>query len=103
MLANLASVAILFGAARAATEHRIYQLNADFAPFGLTIKAGDTVEFVNDDPFEHNVYSPSGANRFDIGIQESGTSTVVPFDQEGRVLVRCRIHLKMRLTIVVEP
>jgi len=103
VLVALNLVSLVAVGALAATQHRVYQLNSAFEPFGLIIKPGDSVEFVNDDPFEHNVYSPTSGNRFDIGIQEPGTSTVIRFDEPGEVVIRCRIHLKMRLSVVVEP
>lgn len=90
-------------AAFAAVEHRIEQTGRAFVPSELTVKAGDTLVFVNDDYYDHNVYSESAGNAFNIGIQEPGNTTRVMLSKPGRVDVLCRIHPKMTLAVTVEP
>jgi Carboxypeptidase regulatory-like domain len=53
------------------------------------------VEFPNRDPIFHNVFSVSGANRFDLGLYRSGTSRTRRFDAPGLVRVYCNIHPQM--------
>jgi plastocyanin len=79
----------------------IRQRDIAFEPDRIEIKVGDTLLFVNDDPFAHNVFSDSPAGPFDIGRQTIGTRTPVTFRRAGNVEVRCRIHPKMRLVVTV--
>lgn len=67
----------------------------------LRVKAGDSVNFRNDDPFFHNVYSASSAKPFDLGSYPQGQSRKVTFDKEGTVEVECAIHPDMKLKVEV--
>lgn len=78
----------------------IVQSGIAFKPPLVRIKAGGQVVFRNNDPFGHNVYSPAGT--FDIGLQPPDQETAVTFSQPGDYEIRCRIHPKMRATIIVE-
>lgn len=72
-----------------------------FQPTTVNIRPGQSVTFVNNDPFGHNVYSLTPGGEFDIGLQPPGTQSAVPFARSGTFDVRCRIHPKMRAQIVV--
>ena len=85
-----------------ADDYRITQENRKFSEKKLTIKAGDTITFVNNDKVSHNIYSKSKINAFDIGVQHAGKSKSVTFVKIGKVKVRCAIHPKMKLTVIVE-
>lgn len=78
----------------------VSQRNRAFSDRELTVGRGDEIVFVNDDYYGHNVYSDAAG--FDIGLQDPGERRSVVIDEAGRYDVRCRIHPKMRLTIVVE-
>lgn len=101
---RIAIVCLLACAAAAsvasAAEILVSQRNRAFSVREITLQRGDELWFVNDDYYGHNVYS-EGAG-FDIGLQEPGERRFVAFDEAGRFLVRCHIHPKMRLTVVVE-
>lgn len=79
----------------------IKQSAMTFEPPQVSIRPGQSVTFVNDDPFGHNVYSLSVGGEFDIGLQAAGESSIVPFPRPGTFDVRCRIHPKMRAQVVV--
>src|SRR5256885_13468033 len=66
-----------------------------FTPPVLPIMQGTTVEFPNDDPIFHNVFSLSKTKPFDLGLYKRGTNKSVTFDQPGLVKVYCNIHEKM--------
>jgi plastocyanin len=68
----------------------------------ISIKKGDTVRFVNDDDFFHNVFSLSDAKLFDLGSFPKGEHRDVVFDVAGEVEVECAIHPEMKVTIKVE-
>lgn len=94
--------AMVGGLAALAGESRIVQAGKAFEPAALTIKAGDSIVFVNEDFYDHNVYSESEGNVFNIGIQPPGQTNSVTLRGTGVVEVRCRIHPKMKLTVTVE-
>lgn len=104
--ALLAAVAALSGYSTdlvlaQAAETLVYQREITFVPERIEIKAGSPVVFVNDDRFGHNVYSETSGADFDIGRQPAGQRTPVVFRRAGTFEVRCRIHPKMRLDVVV--
>ncbi len=66
------------------------------------MKAGDGLTFVNGDLYDHNVYSDSPGNVFNLGIQAPGQTNGVTLAAPGTVEVRCRIHPKMKLVVTVE-
>ena len=49
------------------TRAELRQQNETFVPHVLAITRGSTVEFPNDDPFFHNVFSLSSAASFNLG------------------------------------
>jgi plastocyanin len=79
----------------------IHQRNENFVPRVVAVTVGSTVEFPNDDPIYHNVFSVSGGNRFDLGLYRSGASKSRKFEETGLVRVYCNIHPQMVGFIVV--
>lgn len=78
------------------------QKNKMFTVNELTISVGDSVEFLNEDDFFHNVFSLSDAKLFDLGSFPKGESRTVVFDTPGEVEVECAIHPDMLMTIHVK-
>ncbi|MGH9316703.1 MAG: carboxypeptidase regulatory-like domain-containing protein [Thermoanaerobaculia bacterium] len=66
-----------------------------FTPHVVAAPRAVAVEFPNEDPIYHNVFSVSGSNRFDLGLYRSGVSRTKEFDQPGLVQVYCNIHPQM--------
>src|SRR4051812_44863255 len=66
-----------------------------FTPRVIAVPLHATVEFPNADPIYHNVFSVSGANRFDLGLYKSGATKGKSFDEPGLVRVYCNIHPQM--------
>lgn len=81
----------------------IVQQGIAFKPGKATVRAGGQITFRNEDPFGHNVYSPSKGGIFDIGLQAPESETAVTFRETGEYVVQCRIHPKMRAVITVTP
>jgi plastocyanin len=77
------------------------QHDETFVPHVLAVVRGSTVEFPNDDPVFHNVFSLSGARTFDLGRYPKGTSKSVKFDRSGIVQVFCHIHSDMSAVVLV--
>ena len=85
-----------------AAEYTVGQKDKKFTQSSLDIKVGDTVKFLNEDPFSHNVYSLSDTKSFDLGSYPKGKFRAVTFDKAGKVEVGCAIHLDMAMDINVQ-
>ncbi len=85
-----------------AGEHVVVQKGRAFAPKTLTVQVGDTVKFVNEDPFAHNVFSLSDTKSFDLGSYPQGQGKSVVMDKPGTVDVECAVHPDMKMTIEVK-
>lgn len=70
-------------------------------PHVLAIPVGSTVEFPNDDPISHNLFSLSSANSFDLGLYRKGAGKSHKFDSPGPVNVYCNVHPNMSAVIQV--
>ncbi len=102
-LAACALAALLAAHAASAAEHVVSQKNKSFSVKKLSLKVGDTIKFVNDDSFAHNVFSLSAPKSFDLGSFGNGASRTVTFDKPGKVEVECAVHPDMRLDVEVGP
>jgi plastocyanin len=89
------------GAAAGGPGVTMAQRDTAFAPSVVAVRAGSAVAFPNGDPFFHNVFSYSSAQRFDLGRYPQGESKSVTFPQAGIVEVFCEVHEFMRGAIVV--
>lgn len=85
-----------------AAAHPVSQKGKVFAPGTLTVKAGDTVTFRNDDDVTHNAFSTSKGNEFNAKAQTPGTNADVVFKSKGKVTVKCAFHPTMSLSVTVE-
>jgi plastocyanin len=79
----------------------VLQKDKQFVPDTLKIKVGDSVNFENEDPFYHNVFSLSDTKNFDLGSFPKGQFKTVVFDKAGKVNVECAIHPDMHMVIEV--
>ena len=99
-----ASLALALGATHAAAaEHVVSQKGKAFTVKKLGVKAGDSVRFVNDDPFAHNVFSLSDTKSFDLGSWGQGIAKSVLMDKPGVVEVECAVHPDMKMVVEVRP
>ncbi len=96
-LAALLASVTLFGA-----DHIIDQKGKTFIPHEITVKVGDTLTFINSDPFSHNAYTDDEANEFDIGMQKPGTKKSVTVKAAGKFDVECAIHPNMLLEVTAK-
>lgn len=72
-----------------------------FLPRVTVIPVGGTIDFPNDDPILHNVFSVSGENRFDLDLYKRPKSGSRTFEQPGLVRVYCNIHPQMTAIVMV--
>jgi len=91
----------IFGVSAYAAEVVVEQKDKKFTKKELKLKVGDTVEFKNADPFNHNVFSLSDTKTFDLGSYPQGQSKKVTFDKPGKVEVECAIHPDMKMDVEV--
>ena len=70
-------------------------------PHVLVIPVGSTVQFPNDDPISHNLFSLSSGNNFDLGLYRRGAGKSFTFKSPGVVNVYCNVHPTMSSVIHV--
>src|SRR5262245_46914034 len=66
-----------------------------YAPHVVVVPVGSSVRFPNHDPFNHNVFSASEPNSFDLGLYGRGAARSQTFAHPGLVRVFCNIHPRM--------
>jgi plastocyanin len=71
-----------------------------FAPASITITAGSTVTWTNNDAAPHTATGDGG--EFDTGQIDQGGNASVTFDTPGTYTYHCTFHPNMTGTIVVE-
>lgn len=85
------------------TEHRVQMAinGRQFSPRVRIVTTGSTVEYPNQDPFSHNVFSTAAGASFDLGVYGSGPGKSNQFKKPGAFPVYCNIHEKMTGYVVV--
>lgn len=72
-----------------------------YAPHVVVVPLGSTVRFPNHDPFNHNVFSVSEPNSFDLGLYGRGEAKSYTFEHPGLVRVYCNVHPRMVAYVLV--
>ena len=96
----LAAVVLLSGAVRAQDATAKID-NFTFVPARLTVKAGTTVTWRNEDDIPHTV--TSAARLFRSKALDTDDSFSFTFTEPGTYEYFCSLHPRMTATIVVEP
>jgi len=84
-------------------RYRMVQKDKQFHPHVLAVPVGTAVDFPNDDPFFHNVFSLYKGKKFDLGLYEAGSTRKVVFDKPGVSFVFCNIHPDMNAYVIAVP
>jgi plastocyanin len=100
-IAIATTLGLVAGSAAFGAEVVVTQKGKAFAVKKLSIKVGDSVKFLNEDPFSHNVFSLSDAKSFDLGSYGQGAAKSITFDKPGTIEVECAVHPDMKLVIEV--
>jgi plastocyanin len=87
-------------AAETADPTKIVVKDFMFMPTPVTVKAGSTVTWANQDDEPHNVVSDTGL--FKSGGMDTNESFSYKFDKPGTYHFTCSIHPRMVGTIVVQ-
>src|SRR6267378_1050389 len=96
----LESPAVVATAATPATVE-IVITDKTYAPHVVVVPLGSTVRFPNHDPFNHNVFSVSEPNSFDLGLYGRGEVKSYMFEHPGLVRVYCNVHPRMVAYVLV--
>jgi len=81
---------------------KLIQKSKRFDPRILVVPVGSVVDFPNDDPLFHNVFSLFEGKRFDLGLYETGSTRAVAFDRPGICYTFCNIHPEMSAVVIVQ-
>jgi plastocyanin len=81
-------------------RHRMTQKDKQFHPHVLAVPVGTAVEFPNQDPWFHNVFSLYKGERFDLGLYEGGGQRTVRFERPGVSFIFCNIHPEMNAYVL---
>lgn len=89
------------GAAPSGDVVTIHMKNIEFDPKDATVKAGQTVRWVNDDDVQHDAVAKSGAD-FKSELFGKGESFDTKLDKAGKIDYVCTIHPNMTGTLTVQ-
>jgi plastocyanin len=80
--------------------HTVSIDGTSFQPTAITVKAGDTIVWVNKDPFPHTVTADAGG--FDSGAILPGKSWRYTPAKKGEFAYTCTYHPTMKATLSVK-
>jgi plastocyanin len=83
------------GPAAAPTRLDVFISDKIYVPRVLIVPVGSTVRFPNRDPLNHNVFSVSDPNAFDLGLFGRGETKQVVLRHPGLVRIFCNVHPRM--------
>ena len=98
-IAALLSLSAMAVPAHAATIQIVME-NLVFSPAEISVKAGDTIEWINKDVFAHTATARNGD--FDVTMPPKKTVTSV-VKKPGTVEYYCRFHPNMKAVLNVAP
>jgi plastocyanin len=89
-------------------EHRVMdQKGLMFVPHIMVVQQGTTIEFLNSDSVQHNVYWPgiSGDKKagHNLGTWPKGVERPYTFNKPGIVPLLCNVHPDMSAYLIVSP
>jgi len=84
-------------------EHAVMdQKNMAFIPHILPLLKGTTVDFLNSDMVQHNVYSPDAVtDNVNLGTWLKGDIRPFTFNKLGIASMRCNVHVDMLAYVLV--
>jgi plastocyanin len=83
----------------AAMKTTIALQSRQFSPRVRVITEGSTIEFPNQDPFSHNVFSKTNGG-FDTGVYGRGKMKDQTFKEPGVYPIYCNVHPRMTAFII---
>ena len=80
----------------------VTQKHRAFQPSAIEMEKNQILQILNDDgQLTHHAYVASQTFSFDSGEQQPGATVNIRFRAQGRFVVLCGIHPKMRLAVTV--
>ncbi|TMG84073.1 MAG: copper-binding protein [Betaproteobacteria bacterium] len=102
LAAVLIATSLAYGSAAIAAKpvtHTVVIEGVKYAPETLAVKRGETVVWVNDDPFPHTVTAKGAFDSHDIAAGKSWKYTA---RKAGEYVYICTLHPNMKATLKVE-
>lgn len=96
--AGMAVASVARARARLPVRHTVVMAATAYAPLTLTVRRGDSVEWINKDPFPHTV---TCAGVFDSQSIAEGARWTYRADRRDRFAYTCTFHPNMNGTLVV--
>lgn len=96
IIAGLALLAAPLGSAMAA-DHKVSIKSFKFSPAQISVAAGDTITFTNEDGAPHTGTALDGS--FDTGRLNKGESGTVTIANAGSIDFKCNFHPNMKGTV----
>ena len=85
-------------------HEKINQQNLIFDPHVLPVLVGTTVDFLNSDTVQHNVFSPDAcAEKFNLGTWPKGQMRSYTFKKDCVATLLCKVHAEMEAFVVAVP
>lgn len=94
-----AALPLLAVSAKAATNHAVTIKSFQFDPAEITIAAGDSITFTNEDGAPHTATDVNGA--FDTGRLNRGDAATLTFGGAGAFNYFCEFHPNMKGKITI--
>lgn len=88
------------GTSQTTTPGSVAIRNFAFAPSTITVHAGDTVTWTNNDSIIHRVAADDGS--FDLGDQSNSIAVKHTFTKTGTYNYHCTIHPSMKGVVIVD-
>lgn len=86
---------------RAGSAFTVTTRSKTFLPHVVAVPAGSTVNFPNEDPIAHNLFSLTPGNTFDLGLYRRGPGKPHKFEAPGVVNIYCNVHPNMSAVVHV--
>jgi plastocyanin len=81
------------------TSNTVSIENMSYNPGTVTVKAGSTVSWINNDMVDHTVTANDGS--FDSGDMKAGSTFTHTFPTTGTFAYHCTFHANMKASVVV--
>lgn len=82
------------------TEHVVEITGFKFIPESISVKAGDTVKWINKDIAPHTATADDMS--FDTGLLKQNESGSITFSNDQTISYFCRFHPNMKATLIFE-
>ena len=86
---------------RPATTATMTTRSKAFLPHILAVPSGSTINFPNEDPISHNLFSLTPGHTFDLGLYRKGPGKTEKFETPGVVNIYCNVHPNMSAVVHV--